>query len=64
MASFVLGAFFGLIGVCAWRYGRKNEDARAMIIGGLLLVFPYVVPDPIWMSAIGVSLVVALFVRR
>jgi hypothetical protein len=64
MEGLVLGAFFSLIGVVAFRFGRKNEDARRMFIGGLLLVFPYFFSNPIWISVIGVSLVVALFVRR
>ena len=64
MTAFVLGAFFSLCGVVAFRYGKKNVNVRAMVIGGLLLVYPYFISDAIWMTAIGVCLLVALFVRR
>ncbi|MBI1853351.1 MAG: amino acid transport protein [Planctomycetes bacterium] len=64
MTAFVLGAFFSLCGMVAFRYGKKNDHVRAMVIGGVLLVFPYFVSDAIWMTAIGLVLLVSLFIRR
>ena len=55
------GLLFGSVGVVAWRYGRKQERARAMVLGLLLIAFPWVTPTAFWTWLVGAVLVGLLF---
>lgn len=44
-----MGILFGLIGLSAWIYGRKNSSARHMLLGAVLMVFSYFI-DRIWVT--------------
>ena len=55
---------FGSIGFGAFLYGKKQASFKLMIIGILLMAFPYFVPSVIALYAIGILLTVALFVFR
>lgn len=52
---------FSIIGFYAVRYGKKNTDFKAVGIGILLMIFPYLTPNPIIMFAVGIALTAALF---
>jgi hypothetical protein len=56
--------FFGIVGIAAFRYGRRNALWKPMAIGLALMAFPYFV-DRVWLLyAIGVALCGALYVAR
>ena len=55
---------FGGIGFIAFVYGKKMSEIRPMVIGILLMAFPYVVPNNVLLYVIGIGLTVALFIFR
>lgn len=52
---------FGSIGFGVFIYGKKQSSFKAMVIGMLLMVYTYFVPSVIAVYAIGVVLLLALF---
>ena len=61
IAAWVL---FGLIGMATFGYGRKQANFKAMIIGAVLMMYPYVVTDAIALWAVGFGLCGYLFFSR
>lgn len=55
------GIVFGCIGFGAWRWGKRQQSARGMLIGIALMVFPYFVPGGLTTWAVGGVLTAALF---
>ena len=55
------GLLFGTIGFSAFLYGKKQVSLKAMILGAILMVFPYFVSNPIALFGIGGLLTAALF---
>jgi hypothetical protein len=55
---------FGAIGVGAFMYGRKMVLWKPMVLGGVLTVYPYFVPQTWLIYAIGCALCLGLFVFR
>ena len=53
------GILFGLIGLAAFQFGRKNTLYRPMAIGVVLMVFPYAV-DQTWLVYLIGSVLCAL----
>lgn len=56
------GIIFGTIGFAAFVYGKKQSDLKVLVIGVALMAFPYFIPNPIALYAIGVALIAALFI--
>jgi hypothetical protein len=56
--------FFGAIGFGAFVYGRKMVQYKPMVIGVLLMVFPYFVPQTWLIYAIGCALCLVLYFSR
>jgi hypothetical protein len=56
-SSIVLGVFLGLIGFALITYGRKEVRVPHMVVGGILLVYPYFVGNWIIILAIAAALV-------
>jgi hypothetical protein len=56
--------FFGAIGLGAFVYGRKMVRYKPMVIGVLLMAFPYVVPQTWLIYAIGCALCLGLYFSR
>ncbi|GHD64718.1 hypothetical protein [Jeongeupia chitinilytica] len=56
--------FFGLIGLVAFRYGRRETRFEPMLIGIALMVYPYFVPQTWLLYLIGVGLSALFYVRR
>lgn len=52
---------FGAIGFAAWRYGRKRESARAMLLGAALVIYPWFVEGPLALWGIGAALTILVF---
>jgi len=53
---------FGLIGMAAFGYGKKQQRPKILVISGLLMVYPYLISNTIALWAVGVCLTTALFV--
>ncbi len=59
--SIIIGIAFGIVGYAAWRYGRKNQSARHMILAVMLMGYGYFVPNPWLCLAAGLALTFFLF---
>jgi len=59
-ANIFASIIFGSIGFAAFIYGRKQSSFKALVIGIILMVFPYFVPNTIAIYAIGSVLTLAL----
>ena len=55
---------FGAIGMAAFVYGKKNAQAKPMIIGVALMAYPYFIPAGWLLYLIGAALTAALFIFR
>ena len=53
--------FFSLVGFAAFGYGKKNGEARPMVIGAALMVYGYFVSNA-WVSlVVGAGLTALIF---
>ncbi|MCB1214909.1 MAG: hypothetical protein KDK66_05475 [Deltaproteobacteria bacterium] len=59
--TLTVGIFFSLIGWACWRYGRKTQSGRHMILGAGLMAYPYFVASPWWSLATGSTLTALIF---
>ena len=64
MGQLVSGLLFGGIGFVAFTYGKRQASFKAMLIGVLLMVYPYFVANMLAAFAIGILLTAALFIFR
>lgn len=55
---------FGLIGMAAFSYGRKQASPKAMIIGALLMIYPYAVTHLVALWVVGAGLTGYLLINR
>lgn len=62
ISNILTGLFFGVIGIAAWVYGKKQSQMKPMIIGGLLMVYPYFISETIALWVVGVVLTLFLFI--
>ena len=63
-ATLLWGLLFSSIGMGFFIYGRKQKRAVPLVCGIVLMVYPYFVPNTIWLVVIGVVLcAVPYFVR-
>ncbi|MBF0571673.1 MAG: hypothetical protein HQL12_07335 [Candidatus Omnitrophica bacterium] len=58
------GIIFGIIGMCAFAYGKKEKCWRPMVIGIALMVYPYFIPNTIVFFITGIALTAALYFWR
>ena len=63
-ANLFAGVLFGAIGFAAFLYGKNQASFKLMIIGGVLMAFPYFIADTFALYAVGVLLTTALFIFR
>lgn len=61
VSTLFAGVVFGAIGFAAWRIGKRRQQAKPMVIGAMLMVFPYVVDGPLWVWSIGIALTFVAF---
>lgn len=61
LSNILIGIFFGIVGVSAWRYGKLNTSERHMWLGVGLIGYSYFVSDAIASAAIGIILTILLF---
>lgn len=55
---------FGLIGMAAFGYGKKQGNFNVLALGGALMVYPYFVSDTLLLWGVGAALTAALFLWR
>jgi hypothetical protein len=60
----VANILFGIIGWCAFSYGRKEKNYRPVVIGLVLMVYPYFITNTILTFAVGFALTSALYFWR
>ena len=60
----ILVGIFNAIGLAAFIYGKKQSILKPMLIGIVLMVYPYLVADTTMILVIGVLLTAALFIFR
>ena len=58
------GLFFSLIGMFAFGYGKKHSYWQPMVMGFVLMVYPYFIYSTWMVYTVGVALTVGLFVFR
>ncbi|MEI8341580.1 MAG: amino acid transport protein [Verrucomicrobiota bacterium] len=63
-ALLLAGVLFGSIGMGAFVYGKKRASAVHMILGALLMGYPYFVSGVQALIGIGVGLTIALFLFK
>ena len=63
-ANLIAGGIFNAIGLAAFIYGKKQSIVKPMLIGGVLMVYPYFITDTTLILVIGVILTSALFIFR
>ena len=56
-----VGIAFSIVGWGAWRYGRKIQSGRHMLLGVALMGYAYFVPNPWWSFVVGSLLTGFLF---
>jgi len=61
MNSFVVGIIAGAIGVGYFIYGKRQAKFAPLLAGMLLCVYPYFTDSLLWLSVVGVVLVVTPF---
>jgi hypothetical protein len=63
--AYLVGAvLFGLIGIAAFRLGRKQGRTRAIWIGVALMLYPYLVSQTWLLYAVGSLLCAGLWIER
>ncbi|HQT93042.1 MAG: hypothetical protein B7Z68_05975 [Acidobacteria bacterium 21-70-11] len=63
LGNILVTIFFSLVGFTAFRYGKKNGEARPMLIGAALMAYGYFVSN-VWLSLlVGVVLTALIFVQ-
>ena len=64
-AAYIIGSIlFGLIGLAAFRQGRKREHKPSLWLGLVLMLYPYAISSTWLLYAVGAGLCVALALLR
>jgi hypothetical protein len=58
--TILVGSFISLIGLALLMYGRKEGRVPHMVVGLLLIIYPYFVGNPLIEVAVAVVLVAGL----
>lgn len=59
-AGLFASLIFGIVGIAAFRYGKKSALIIPMVLGIALMVYPYFVPETWMIYAIGCALTFAV----
>jgi len=63
--AYIVGAVvFGLVGLVAWRRGRKLERPRTRWLGVALMLYPYAVSATWLLYAVGLALCAGVWLDR
>jgi hypothetical protein len=64
MWGIIWGILFSSVGVYAFLFGKKKSNAAFMVIGILLIAYPYVVQQTYLVALVGAVLTVSLYFFR
>ena len=64
MMNLLGGLIFSTIGLVMLGQGKRNSNATKMVIGAVMIVYPYFVSNAVWMFGIGGALAAALIIFR
>lgn len=64
IVALIAGAVFGIVGFFAFMNGRKNASWRRMILGGVLMLYPCIVPGAVAVCLVGILLCGLLYFWR
>ncbi|MEE8407963.1 MAG: hypothetical protein V3T05_00015 [Myxococcota bacterium] len=62
VGSIFVGFLVGVVGFALFLYGKRQSKFLHLITGIILMVYPYFVPDAVWMAVVGVGIIGGLFV--
>jgi len=62
--NIISGIIFSIIGWYAFIHGKREKSIRPMVIGIMLMVYPYFISNALLALAIGLALTAALFFWR
>ena len=63
--AYLFGAIvFGLVGLVAWRYGKKIERPATKWLGVALMFYPYAISQTWLLYVVGLALCTGLFYDR
>jgi hypothetical protein len=63
-AALFASLIFGIVGIAAFRYGKKSALIIPMVLGIALMAYPYFVPETWMIYAIGCALTFAVWYFR
>ena len=63
-AQIMWAMFFGSVGLGVFVYGKKQQRLVPLIVGIILMAFPYFISNTYLLIAIGIGLIASLFVFR
>ena len=61
LANLFAWIIFGSIGFVAFIYGKKQASLKPLVIGILLMVYPYFFKSTLWLYVVGMSLCLLLY---
>lgn len=64
LANIIGWSLFGIIGMAAFMYGKKQGSWKTMVVAAGLMVYPYFVTNTVLMWIVGVALTVSIFYFR
>jgi uncharacterized oligopeptide transporter (OPT) family protein len=62
--NIIAGLLFSGIGFVAFTYGKREERYRTMVMGIVMMVYPYFTPSTTITCVVGAALSVALYFFR
>ncbi len=63
--AYLIGAIvFGLVGMAAFRIGRKEKKSRTLWLGVALMVYPYAISRTWLLYGVGLALCAGLYLNR
>jgi hypothetical protein len=63
--AYIFGAIlFGLVGIAAYRWGKKTGRARSKWLGVALMLYPYAISQTWLLYAVGAALCVGIWIDR
>ena len=63
--AYLIGAVvFGIVGIVAYRYGKRAQRPRTRWLGLALMLYPYVVPQTWLLYVLGIALTAAAWLDR
>ena len=61
LAKIIAWLIFGAAGFVAFVYGKKRSDFKVLVIGIVLMGYPYLINGTFWLYAVGIGLCVLLY---